>query len=104
VHEGIVYHADYTGYLRALDAKTGKMLWEHDTEAHIWSSPLVADGKVYLGDEDGVLHVLEAGREYKLLRHVEFEVPIYSSAVAANDTLYIATQTHLFAIGKDDVK
>ena len=36
-----------------VDIKTGKPFWTHDMFAAIWGSPIVIDGKVYLGDEDG---------------------------------------------------
>ena len=39
--------------LIVLDAKTGQLQWTHDVLAAVWGSPLVADGKVYLADEDG---------------------------------------------------
>jgi outer membrane protein assembly factor BamB len=72
----------------------------HQTNSRIWSSTLVADGKVYCGTEDGELVVLKAGRERQLLGKVEFYTPIYSSPVIANDTLFVATNTHLFVISK----
>lgn len=98
VADGLVYVADYSGHLYCLDAKTGELKWKHNTLGHIWSSTLVADGKVFLGNEDGVLTILEAGPEKKLLAEIEFPAPIYSSAIYANKTFYLATQSHLYAI------
>jgi len=98
IADGLVYVADYTGRLFCLDADTGKQYWMHDTQGHIWASTLVADGKVYLGNEDGYLLIMQAGKEKKLLNEIEFHAPIYSSAVAANGVLYVATQSHLYAI------
>ena len=46
--------------LHCLDAKTGQEYWTHDMLAAVWGSPLVVDGKVYLGDEDGDVVVLAA--------------------------------------------
>ena len=36
-----------------LNAKTGKVNWAYDMLAAAWGSPLIVDGKVYIGDEDG---------------------------------------------------
>lgn len=104
VYDGMVFVADYSGFLFCLDAKTGEKLWMHDNQAHIWGSTLVADGRVYVGTEDGFLTVLPATRDYdkKNLVEVDFMSPIYSSPIAANGTLYVATQTNLFAIGKKE--
>jgi outer membrane protein assembly factor BamB len=100
VADGLVYAAEYKGDIHCYDAKTGKQYWKHETQSRIWGSTLVADGKVWIGTEDGELHILKAGKEMEELGIIEFPAPIYSSAVVANDVVYIATQTHLYAIGK----
>ncbi len=101
VHDGLVYVADYSGNVHCLDAETGELYWTHDTLAHIWGSTLVADGKVFIGNEDGFLTILKTGKEMEVLAEIEFNAPIYASPVYANGVLYIATQTHLFAIGPE---
>ena len=83
--------------LFCLNAKTGEEYWRYDTRGHIWASPLVVDGKVYIGTEEGELYILEAGRELNKLNMVEFPAPIYAGPVAANGTLYVQTMTHLYA-------
>ncbi len=100
IANGLVFAADYSGMVYCLDAKTGEEYWIHDTFAHIWGSTLVADGKVYIGTEDGYLMVLPATKEYHKdnVQEIDFTAPIYSSPVAANGVLYIATHTHLYAI------
>jgi len=100
VVDGLVYQAEYNGNIHCLDANTGKTIWTHATNSRIWASTLVADGKVYIGTEDGELIVLKAGKEKQLLGKVEFYSPIYGTPVIANDTLFVSTVTHLFAIGK----
>lgn len=100
VADGLVYIADYSGRLFCLDAETGEKYWEHDTLSHIWSSTLVVDGKVFLGNEDGEMAVLKAGKEYEEIATIGFPSPIYSTCVVANGTLYVMTQTHLYAYGK----
>jgi len=98
VHDGLIYMAEYDGDLHCLDAKTGEHHWKHETFSRIWGSTLVADGKVFLPTEDGEVHVLATGTEKKELGIYEFDAPIYSSPIVANDVLYIATMTHLYAI------
>lgn len=100
VHDGLVYAAEYKGDIHCFDAETGKQYWNYETQSRIWGSTLVADGKVWIGTEDGELHILATGKELKPIETVEFPAPIYSSAITANNVLYIATQTHLYAIGK----
>jgi outer membrane protein assembly factor BamB len=100
---GLLVAADYTGYVRCLDAKTGKEHWVYDTKAHMWSSPLVADGKVFIGDEDGDLTILPLKADFdpkndEPIFETNMLVPIYSSPIVANGTLYVGTQNHLYAI------
>ncbi|MBI4876173.1 MAG: PQQ-binding-like beta-propeller repeat protein, partial [Acidobacteria bacterium] len=98
LRDGILYYADFSGFLHALDAKTGKPFWVHDSLAAVWGSPYVLDGKVYLGNEDGRIVILQAGKEKKLLAEIDMGSSVYSTAVAANNTLYVVNRDHLFAI------
>ncbi len=99
VKDGMLFIAEYAGNLHCLDAKTGKPHWVHETQSRIWGSTIVADGKVFLPTEDGDLHILAAAKEKKELGKANFGAPIYSSPVVANNVLYVATMTHLYAIG-----
>jgi len=95
--DGLVYIPDFSGFLHCLDAETGKPYWTHDMKAHMWGSTLVADGKVYVGDEDGDFVVFEASKEKKILSTTNLGAPIYSTPVVANGVLYVSSNTHLFA-------
>jgi outer membrane protein assembly factor BamB len=95
---GLLFTADFSGFAYCFDAATGKLLWRHDLKAHVWGSPLVADGRVFIGDEDGDLIMLAAAPEKKVVGEVNFGTPVYSTPITANGVLYIASQTHLYAI------
>ncbi|MEM8962519.1 MAG: PQQ-binding-like beta-propeller repeat protein, partial [Acidobacteriota bacterium] len=97
IHDGIVYAADLSGFLYALDADTGEHHWTYDAFAAVWGSPYVVDGKVYLGDEDGDIAVLEAGKEMKLLGEYNLGSAVYTTPVAADGVLYILARNRLFA-------
>ena len=100
VDEGLVYISDLNGLLHCLDAKTGKSYWTFDMMATVWGSPLVADGKVYLGDQDGDVAVLKAGTELKRISEIDMGNSVYSTPVPANGVLYIMTSQRLYAIAR----
>ena len=99
VTNGLVFIADYTGILRCcLDADTGATYWTHDLKKRVFASPLVADGRVYIGTEAGVLFVDGATKEKQILAEVKVDGPIYATPVAANGVLYVASQRNLYAL------
>lgn len=98
IHEGLLFVADFSGLFHCLDVKTGKPHWTHDMLAASWGSPLVVDGKVYIGDEDGDITVFKLGKEKEILAEINMGNSVYSTPIVAGDTLYIANKSHLFAI------
>ena len=98
--KGLVFIGDFSGFVHCLDAETGKLYWVHDMQAHMWGSTLVADGKVYVGDEDGDFVVLASSKEKKILSECNLNAPIYSTPIVANGLMYVGTQTHLYVIGE----
>ena len=98
IHEGLLYYSDFSGFLHCLDAKTGQAYWTHDMFAAIWGSPVVIDGKIYLGDEDGDVVVMQAGKEKKLIGEMNMGSSVYSTPVPANGVLFIMNRNQLFAL------
>ena len=91
IADGLVYLADTAGRLHCVDAETGRCYWVY--EAHcgmLLGSTLVADGKVYMPSSKG-LYIFAVGKKARLLDKVNVGSPVYSSLVAANGTLYIAS-------------
>jgi len=101
VHDGLVYITDVGRMIHCVDAKTGQAVWTQETGGEIWGSPLVADGKVYVGTMRGRLWVMAAGREKRLLGASFLDGPIPTSPTAANGTLYVATMRTLYALSKN---
>lgn len=98
---GLLFVADFSGFVHCLDAETGQLYWTHDMKAHIWGSTLVADGKVYVGDEDGSFLVLAAAKEKKVISETDLGVAVYSTPVVANGVIYVGSNTHLFALSDE---
>ena len=101
ISDGLLYTADLSGFVYCLDAQTGEHYWTHDTFAAIWGSPFVADGKVYIGDEDGDIDVLKVGKKLEVLHETNLGSAVYTTPVARDGVLYIASRNTLFAIATD---
>jgi outer membrane protein assembly factor BamB len=98
VSDVLAFLSDFQGTLHCLDVKTGKPHWTFDLNSPVWGSPLLADGKVYLGNADGDLAVFKASSEMKKPSVIDMADSVYSTPVPANGVLYVMTRTQLFAI------
>jgi outer membrane protein assembly factor BamB len=98
VYNGMVFIADCGRKFHCVDAETGKPLWTQEIKGEVWASPMVADGKVYLGTREGQFWVFAAGKEKKVLSTIELGTPISGTVTPANGVLYLATMKTLYAI------
>ena len=98
IKDGLLFVADFSGLFHCLDAKTGNPWWTHDMLAAAWGSPLIADGKVYIGDEDGDISIFRLAPEKELIAEINMGNSVYSTPIAVGNTLYVANKSHLFAI------
>lgn len=96
-----MFVADCGRKLYCIEASTGKICWVQETDGEIWSSTLVADGKVYVGTCRGEFWVLAATREKKVLQTIQLDSPMHGSPVAANGVLYVTTMHWLYAFQKE---
>jgi len=97
--DDIVYVADFSGLVHAVDANTGAKLSVYDTKGHIWGSTLFIDGKLYVGNEEGELHIIKAGKQLEKIAVIDFPGSIFATPVFSNGTLYIMTMSQLYAFG-----
>jgi RNA polymerase sigma factor (sigma-70 family) len=98
IADRLVYAADFIGYLHCLDAETGNVYWSHKTGSICWSSPYCADGKVYLGNDDGTVFVFAHNKEKTLLGENEMPQRVRSIPAVAQSVLFISTDSVLYAI------
>ena len=88
------------GVASGLDARTGKVLWTRRVTGNYSSSPVCADGHLYVFDHDGKGHVLTADREGKLVATNQLDDGAQATPAVAGKALYVRTNTHLYRIEK----
>ncbi|HVG84223.1 MAG TPA: PQQ-binding-like beta-propeller repeat protein [Vicinamibacterales bacterium] len=98
IKDGLIYLADFSGFFHCLDLKTGQVLWTHDMFAAIWGSPMIIGDKVYLGDEDGDVVVVEHGRTLKIVSEQNMGSSVYSTVVPANGAIFVMNRNQLYAL------
>jgi len=98
IKNDLLFIADFSGVLHCLNAKSGVANWTYDMLAASWASPLIADEKVYIGDEDGDILIFALSSEMKVIAEINMGSALYTTPVAANDSIYIANRNRLFAI------
>jgi outer membrane protein assembly factor BamB/HEAT repeat protein len=96
--DGLLYVGDLGGTIHCLDAATGALVWQHETNEAIWGSLVLAGDRVYAGNVEGSMSVLRAGRRKELLGQIEMNAPLYSPPAPVGDALYLATANRLFLI------
>ena len=98
IQDGLLIVTDFGGFTFCLDAQTGAEIWRHDLRAHSMTTALLAGKRIYVGDEDGDVTILNLGREKKVIAEMNMGEPIYGSFIFANNTLYLPLNTKLLAI------
>jgi outer membrane protein assembly factor BamB len=96
------YIVNDRGIMWCLDAKTGAEVYGQQrikTGAYS-ASPVLADGKVYVTNEDGLTTVVAAGPKFEVLAENPLNDYVLSSPAISDGRIYIRTTGHLYAIGK----
>ena len=96
-----LYLFDDKGIVHCHDAKTGVIIWgpERIEPATYSSSPVLADGKIYMSNEDGQTIVMKAGPEFKVLSVNQMEGFTLSSPAISDGQIFIRTAEWLYCIG-----
>jgi outer membrane protein assembly factor BamB len=96
--DDLIYIPDFSGFFHCLDANTGQEYWVHDMTSAIWGSAMAIDGKVYLGNEDGDIVIVQAGKEKKVLATINMGSAVYGTVVPANNALFVMNRNQLYKI------
>jgi outer membrane protein assembly factor BamB len=96
------YVVDDRGIMWCLDARTGQVIWgpQRIKPGTYSSSPVLADDKLYLTNEDGLTTVLKAGPKFEVLAENNLNDYTLSSPAISDGQIFIRTAQYLYCIGK----
>jgi outer membrane protein assembly factor BamB len=98
----LLYSVDDRGIIHALDVKTGAVVYgpERLRPAIYSASPTLADGKIYVTNEEGLTSVFSAGPKFELLAENDSAEYTLSTISVSQGQLFLRTEKFLYAIGK----
>jgi outer membrane protein assembly factor BamB len=97
-----LYVVNDRGIMWCLDAKTGKEIYGRQRlrPSTYSGSFVLADGKLYITNEDGLTTVLRAGPKFEILAENNFDDYTLSSPAISEGQIFIRTAGWLWTIGK----
>ncbi len=96
------YSVNDRGIVFCLDAKTGREIYggQRMKPGTYSASPVLADGKIYITNEDGLTSVLKAGSQFEILAENNVDDYCLSTIAISEGQLFLRTSQMLYAIGK----
>ena len=98
--DGILYSVSEKGILQTLEPSTGEVIYTQRLEGTYSASPVHADGRIYLLNDNGNTTVIQPGREYKELAHNELGEPTQASFAVSAGKLFLRTKKNLYCISQ----
>ena len=101
-YNGRLYTFLNSGIVYCRVAKTGELVYSGRLGApgFYYSSPVAADNKIYIASEEGVVVVLEAGEQLKVLATNKLDGAILATPALADGNIYVRTENSLYAFGQ----
>lgn len=96
----LLFYVDDGGIVSCVDTQTGEALFRERLGGKFSASPILADGKLYFSSREGVVTVIPATREFKVLSQNSLEGGLMASPVAVDGALYLRTDKALYRLGK----
>jgi outer membrane protein assembly factor BamB len=102
-YDGILYSLNNDGVFDAYDVTTGKEVYRQRLDpvgSGFSASPVAADGRLYLSNEDGDMLVIAAGRQFRLISTNRIGELLMATPALSDGVMYVRSSSSLFAIGQ----
>jgi outer membrane protein assembly factor BamB len=103
IYNGNLYVLGNNGLFDAYNLKTGEEVYRQRLSlvgSGFSASPVAADGKIYLSNEDGEILVIEAGNTFKHLGTNSMGELLMATPALSEGVMYVRSSVSLFAIGR----
>jgi outer membrane protein assembly factor BamB len=101
-HQGRVYLVSDKAIVTCRDAKSGKEIYRERLGGRgaCYSSPVLGDGKIYVGTDGGVLVVFKPGDRFEVMARNDLKEGIVATPALVDNKIYLRTFQHLYAFGE----
>lgn len=89
-----------SGMVHCLDVATGNIIWTENLGIQ-YASPVLADGLVYMPNDNGIITVIKPGVKFEYLSKNPIGEKMFASPAVSNGKIYLRGYKHLFCISKD---
>lgn len=89
------------GVVNCYNTDTGEKLWTKEFEDGFYSSPILAGSRIYLMDRNGIMHIFEAGAQYKEIARCSLGEPATTIPAIMDGRIYIRGLQNLYCIGEE---
>ncbi len=93
-----LYFVSDNGIFTCLDAVSGAELYRERLGGNFCSSPILADGRIYVGNREGSMFVIAPGKKFELLAENKLPGAIFATPAAVDHALYIRTDQGIYRI------
>lgn len=102
LYRGVLYMLSDSGVLTTLDPATGEVHKQarlRGVADRYFASPVAGAGKVFIASMGGIITVLEAGAEQKVLAVNDLDDEVFATSAIADDRLFVRTRSALYCFG-----
>jgi len=109
IFAGHIYSIDQNGIAQCTELQTGKKVWEERLRGSaartgVWSSPVLADGKIFVPNQAGDIFVLRASPEFELLATNFVGESTNASLAVSNGEIFLRTDQSLWCFADTSAK
>jgi outer membrane protein assembly factor BamB len=95
----LIMAASY-GVVTCFDLKSGEKFWSHEFQHGFYSSPILAENRVFLVDMEGMTYILNADKEFKQLGKNDLGEKVVATPAFSDKRIYLRGYTHLYCLGE----
>ncbi len=99
IAEGLLYTVDSRSNLQCMDPETGEVIWSEKLKGKFNSSPIAANGNIYVSTIRGETIVFKQGRSFDMVAENKLEGEIWATPAFVDGSILMRTSKGLYRIG-----